>query len=56
MISLYVGYKVKSNKWTTRKPNENSQTQKTVWWLPEGKGIVRGKVGQIQGPAEVRPA
>ena len=30
-----------------------SQTQTTVWWLPEGKGggrdIVKGKWGQIYG-------
>ena len=41
--------KLKATNKQTIKANNNSQTQTTVWWLPEGRGwgIVKGKVGQI---------
>ena len=32
-----------------KQTNKNSQTQTTVWWLPngrEGRGVVKGKGGQ----------
>ena len=43
--------KLKATNELTRQTNKNSQTQTTVWWLPEEKGgqgeVVKGKEGQI---------
>ena len=48
IVLLYVGYKRESDKCTTARTKTHSETQTTVWWLPEGKGDGR-RMKRVKG-------